>query len=258
MEGDREASSWVEQYTTNKERLSALGLDLTSGGKGEIAQLQQKVIEVDGYLRRPEVQADDYAKGQAEDQLRSLKADLQIAKLTRQELEQSQRTLDANYKDRFEEHRNTVAQRLSDRTATVNREARVQAHAERFQAEWTPALAQAIQLHKIPQSLAAKFEERSKHAVIFTIDSSGGQPIQNLPQFLAEQARTFMEDVITFHREQSADYARLAVDRAGQPAPVTPAGGAPPVAAETQPQHVSLTDIYKRTRDRLHAVRGGP
>jgi len=255
LDSDREATGWVEEWSRNGERLGALGPDLGQGGKGEIAVLERKLISAEDYLARPEVQADDYLKGTAEQQLRDLRSDLRIVRLERQELSARNRELDQSYTNRYTEHRDQVEQRLSAVQEQIHREARITQESEKFRQAWTPALQRVIQAKGIPANLAKGFEERSKHAVIYSIDSQDGKPIQNLDEFLGHQADTFIQEMTDFHREKSAEYARTAAERAGQPAP-SPAG-APPAAVETPKSPTSLEDVYKGRRTFLQRLRSG-
>ena len=255
IDSDREATGWVEEWSRNGERLGALGPDLGQGGKGEIAVLERKLISAEDYLARPEVQADDYLKGTAEQQLRDLRSDLRIVRLERQELSARNRELDQNYTDRYAQHSDRVEQRLASAQQQIDREARITQESEKFREAWTPALQRVIQAKGIPANLAKGFEERSKHAVIYQIDSQDGKPIQSLDEFLGRQADTFIQEMTDFHREKSAEYARIAAERAGQPAP-SPAG-APPAAVETLKSPTSLEDVYKGRRTFLQRLRSG-
>lgn len=258
MEGDRECQEWIASWNTTQERLGALGPDLQRGGQGEIAGLERKLIAAEDHLQRPEVQDDPYAKTAAENSLRDLRADLRTLRLERQELNGNSKELKENYEGRFQQHRQSVQGKVDRYLDQQGEEGRISQRATEFQRVWDPTLARIAQDKgiKSPESLA-DFTERAKYAALIHLERTGGGiPDAEVESFIAQQADKFLKVMDAHHREKSAEYARVAAERAGQPAPL-PGGGNPPPAAEPGRAPASLKDVYRDTRARLDLHRRG-
>jgi hypothetical protein len=255
---DTQVQGWIGEWNVAQTRIGALGADLTKGGAGEIATFERNLIAAQAYLARPEVQGDEYAKGQAESHVRDLKADLMTLRLERQTLEGTSQDLDRRYRERHQHYDGQLRSRIEAYQDEQGYDGRVNQQAATFQQVWDPAFTRVAAAKGIVGEKAlAQFKQQARLAALYQVDSTGAAfKDTDIEPFIAAKADEFLAVMDDHHRMKSGEYARLAAERAGQPAPVPGAGGPPP-AAEPRKAPTSLDDVYKNTRLRLDQHRRG-
>ena len=253
IEGDREASAWIQDWASNKARVEELGPDLAKGGQGEIAKAEREIIKAEGQLENDVIQNDEYAKSGIVQRIRDLKSDIRELRGERFEKTRDNQDLATKYETRYGKYREQVLGRVRAVEGEKASEARINTDAVKFKAQWDGSVPRIGAAKGIPEKSMGRFERVARLAINVHLNDVG--PVRNLDTFLAKQADEYLQDVDAHHRDKSAEYARQATARAGQPAP--PAGAAPPAAAEPSNAPQTLDDVYKRTRLRLAEARRG-
>jgi hypothetical protein len=165
--------------------------------------------------------------------------------------------LGKRYDARLGHYRSQADGRVQSHLDGLGQEARIQAHADAFQAEWEPALVQVATANGIGESARPAFDRFAKMFASVEVDRTGAA-ISDIPRFLAATAAEFLKTVDEYHRAKSGDYARQAEARAAQPAPSIPVGGgappAPPAASTQSPEDI-LKAVYRETPLRLQQQR---
>lgn len=248
MKSDRDCVAWIGEFNKTNERLTALGADLERGGTGEIATLQRSILQANAKQEMAKTIGDEGTQAEATQELRDLKHELSVKKIEAQEARGNIKELDANYKERYGAHRARIEGALTAEKREADSDARITRHAADFQGQWTATSPSAATTAKIPQSLHGDFDRVARLEATHHIDTKG--PIQDLNVWMAEASTRYMQALDKYHREQSAEYARGAMERAGQPAP-TPGAAPTPAVQQANPQVLSLKDVYARTTQRL-------
>jgi len=244
---------WSKEWRENGARVTALGEDLRKGGTGEIATLEQSLLELKGQIEA--LKEDEYAKGVATQRRAEVETELRIKRLERAELKATNKQLSDQFDEREAAYIARANGRISQHLDSLGLDDRLKAHAADFQAVWDPAIIRVAKAAGIPDASIPRFTKIAKMECALEIDQSGNfMKDHEVEPFLLRVANEYVADIDVHHRLKSTDYGRMASERAAQPAPPSIPAGGPPVAAAPNPSPSSAEDILKAVYKDSHRL----
>lgn len=237
---DQESVSIVNFYRANTAQL----IDIAAREKAVSAELVDHI----SWLKLPEVQAEPYRKAELEGRVHQLKAEAQLIRLERGNLDREKRELEMAYDGRAENYRTRLVQHERQREEQARtqaaRDESIRDHAKTLASTWPVALDQIAKDKHLTSKQVARFEKRAQDAALARLDSGLG-PIEDVRGFLEAEATAYVEDMVEYHREQSAQYATQTAQRAAQPGSTGALSG---VTEAGQPQFKDLEDVKAAAR----------
>jgi len=237
---DQDSVSIVSSYRSVTAQLG----DVAAREKVVAAELTDHL----SWLKLPEVQAEPFRKQEIESKVRQLQADASLLRLDRGNLQRDKRDLEMAYESRAEQYRSGLLANLQKRDAEARqkaeREKSIEDHARTLESTWPTTLEQIGKDKQLTPKQIARLGKRAQDAALARLDQGLG-PIEDVRGFLEQEATAFVEDLVEYHREQSARYATQTEQRAAQPGST----GAPSGVTEAgQPEFKSLEDVKAAAR----------
>lgn len=262
LRSDPECVRLASEYRQNNTRLSELYDE--ESGKGSISELVEKVRAHELRLTLPEVTENEYLKDSIADELRGLRADLQIQRLEYERLSmRNERVV-----GRFNEKRGEVRHRLEDQARRSEEETRRKAEsADRIERDateltlaWKPALHLVAAKHNLPESAIPRLDRRARTEALANLNN--GIYVHNLPEFLEGVVSDMVAEADEWHRHQTAQHGNAAHLRTqvmgsgaiGNPPASVPANapaapqptGRNPLDALYEQKRAGLSDQFRR------------
>jgi hypothetical protein len=229
-----------QSYRENAARLTVL-TDPNSP-ESHIAAAKE-VQKLQAWLQFPQVAEDEFAKANIQSQLANARAEYQARKLEAQGLDLENRDI----RTQFEQRKGEYVSRINQHYANQKREYEAQQetqqlitrHATELNTAWGPAVSRTVAQFQIPESEIEDFKADLRTEAMATLEA--GIKVEDLDAFMGKHAKRLMDRLDRNHRTKSAEYARLATQRAASQAPV------PSVVPQVQPSTGDpLEDVYAR------------
>lgn len=236
---DTECSKLVETYIVNSNQIDELS-------RRTLPSLQKERERLELRLEIEEVKEDPIKSADIKDSLRDLRDRVRDAKDALAELRAEQKDLGERYGERSKRIRDYIAGEYEKQARAerqkVEQEAAVTTRAKKISTAWMPAVARAIEAHKIPKVSVGRFKKFARMAGLAEIG-----PIEDVDSFVHGVGREFAAMLDEDHRARSGQYAEKARARASTAStPTTQPSPGPPM--ETSRRGQPLSQVMRQVR----------